>query len=135
MTITLLVHTGQAIKSLRQAIVSFTPSPAVGRGGQQAVPERLQLGPARQLPDQYIICWFLPAGAAALSQEAGSRGANPFPPPQSLATVPLFNPQTPGAGPSTLPPPASVPSLAEIEALATQLAARRFQSLYSIIYG
>ena len=125
MAITLCVHPGQASKSPCQAIVSFTPSPAVGRTGQQAVPERLQLGPARQSPDQYFICWFLPAGTAAPSQEARSRGADPFPPPQSLATVPLFNPQAPGAGPSTLPPPASVPSLSEIEALATQLAAPR----------
>ena len=122
--ITLLVHPGQAIKSPCQARVSFTPSPAVRRAGQQAVPELLQLGPARQSPNQYIICWFLPAGAAAPSQEARSRGANP-PPPQSLATVPLFTPQTPGAEPSTLPPPASVLSLAEMEALATQLAAPR----------
>ena len=52
-------------------------------------------------------------------------GPRPLPPPQSLAAVPLFNPLTPTTGASTLPPAASVPSLAEIEALATQLAAPR----------
>ena len=37
--------------------------------------------------------------------------------------MPLLTPQTPVVGRCTLPPSASIPSLAEIEALATQLAA------------
>ena len=39
--------------------------------------------------------------------------------------MPLFSPQTSVTGPSTLPPSVTIPSLAEIEALATQLATPR----------
>ena len=99
------------------------PSLIAGRAGQQAGAEWPLLGPAHLPLDQCFICWFPPAGTAAPSQEARSLGAGPLPPPQSLAAVPLFTPQTPVARPSTLLPPASVASLAEIGALATQLAA------------
>ena len=53
-------------------------------------------------------------------QELGPQSIHP---PQSLAVVPLFLPQAPTARPSTLLPLASVPWLAKVEVLATQLAA------------